>query len=116
MAWSWSYTREGLSNICDQIHAQSREWLEVCFAENEAAFFPVDEETGESDESGEPELDLGKHAVELERAKGLPSDVLADCIWDHAERIATSDNGGFNAYCCPWGCHTVTPDPVESQD
>ncbi len=35
----------------------------------------------------------------------------ADAIWQYAsEDLRTCDNGGYNAWMCPWGCHTVSFD------
>lgn len=114
MSWNWSYTAEGVANIYSQIQAQPREWLEVCWAENQAAVQPLDD-NGEPDYSSEADLDETAYTAALAHARELPSDVLADSIMESAEAIATCDNGGWLAWCCPWGCHSVPPDPVEEE-
>ena len=41
-------------------------------------------------------------------AKTLANDVLADAIWDFASnKLKDCDNGGHNAYVCPFHCHEV---------
>jgi len=47
-----------------------------------------------------------------EIAKDVPDDVLADYIYERAETQSLAENGGHNAYCCPYGCgcHTVSLD------
>jgi len=98
MAWSWSYSNEGINNIRNQIHAKDREWLEICWAENYAAEPITDEETGEVDHSSEPELNSEKYEEGLQMASEMAEDVLADAIFDFACEIATSSNGGWEAY------------------
>jgi len=103
MAWSWSHTAEAYVNARAQIQQSPRDWLEVCWAENQAA---VRDEDG-----GEPTFDARLYEVALAKAKRLPSDALADDIWARAEAMQRCDNGGFNAWCCPWACHAVPFDP-----
>lgn len=106
MAWSWSHTAEAYDNARQNIENKDREWLEVCWAEWRAA---------EPKEYSEHEFNEKKYAKALVKAKKLPGDVLASDIWDKASEFATCDNGGFNAYCCPWGCHTVPFDLETSE-
>jgi len=106
MAWEWSYSAEGEQNIHDQIHAQNREWLEVCWAECESAI-PRQHGEYEFDEAG-----FGEKLTEA-GTKERTDEQLADVIWKHAQKIRTSDNGAHNAYCCPHGCHMVPVTPVE---
>lgn len=101
MAWSWSHTNEAYANAYNNLHNQPREWLNVCIAEWNA----------------EKQLHAGKLArypKSLAWAESLPADdIAADFIWEKMEVQATCDNGGFNAWACPFGCHTVTFDCEE---
>lgn len=110
MAWSWSYSSDGIEAIRDAINRQDRDWLEICWAENTAAQPVVGEETGEVDPCSKPDLDLTEYNRALAVARTLPVDVLCDAIFDFACNIATCNNGAFEAWCCPWGCHTVALD------
>lgn len=53
-------------------------------------------------------FDSEAYAIALEESRSLPIDTLADYITERAETTATCDNGGFNAWVCPSGCHTVS--------
>lgn len=103
MAWSWSHTAEAYANAQKNLESQVRAWLEVVFAEWHAA---------EDLDSVSPEFNESKYNVALADAKELPCDALADFIWQQMSEQATCDNGGFDAWCCPYGCgcHTVSFD------
>ena len=102
MAWEWSHSQEAYSNCRENILHRDREWLEVVYAEWVVRRFLEDENDWDSD----------KYTESLEHAKTLAEDVLADYIWDAMEEQATCDNGGFNAWACPYGCgpHLVSFD------
>jgi hypothetical protein len=63
--------------------------------------------TGSSSSSN---LDTEKYEHELARlhaeikAGRLPKDAMADAIWEKAVELATCTNGGWKAWCCPFGC------------
>lgn len=102
MAWSWSHTNEAYAAAEQNVRNQDREWLEIVYGEWHAA---------ELDDDGE--LDINSFNEEqyneaLAEAKELADDVLADYIWERMSDAATCDNGGFNAWACPSGCHTVS--------
>jgi len=109
MAWSWSHSQEAYYDARDNVGQKSREWLEVCYAEWFAA--GVDD-CGCIDGNS---FDEEEYSRALENARELPDDVLADHIWDQMQEMATCDNGGWNAWCCPSGCHTVSFSPEESK-
>lgn len=111
MAWEWSHTQEAYDNAHKQLYAQSREWLEIVFAEWHA-------KGKGTDDCGEPLFSQGKYNRALKHAKTLPDDTLAEEIWERMEALATCDNGGWNAWACPYGCgcHTVPFDPPENED
>jgi hypothetical protein len=102
MAWEWSHTADAYSNARDNLHAESREFLEVCFAEV----------TAPNKTSCTAYLDLGEYEVQLNFAKTLSNECLADAIWEFAAQHRTCDNGGHDAHVCPHGCHTVSFDDL----
>ena len=106
MAWSWSHSHEAYHNACENVHNKDREWLEIVYAEWHACKDP-NEDCNEFNER--------KYNRALKRAKKLPGDVLADYIWERMEEYATCTNGGWQAWCCPSGCHLVSFDS-ESED
>ena len=104
MVWEWSHTAEAYENARQQIAAQDRDWLAVCWAEIQARGSREDYPDGFNSEAYETAL---KHSA------SLASDDLADAIWDFSADQRDCTNGGWAAHCCPWGCHTVPFDPVE---
>jgi hypothetical protein len=66
----------------------------------------------------EPDLDQKKYEAALEQAKTLPDETLADFIWEKTEQLAECENGGHDAFCCPFhcGCHTVSFSREEDED
>ena len=111
MAWSWSHTNEAYSNAYQNVQNKDREWLEVCYAEWHAAE-PYDEDSAMAGELDPNSFNEEKYNEALEdvHENEIPNDVLADYIWERMSEAATCDNGGFNAWACPSGCHTVSFD------
>lgn len=97
-AWEWSHTQEAYQNVYNNIMALPKEELEVVFAEIKAKADPAMVEGG---------FDSNAYEEALAQASALPQDVLADAVWQFASEQRTSDNGGWNAWICPSGCHTV---------
>ena len=110
MAWSWSHSGEAYENVKANIEAKPREWLEVVWAEWVAAIphprFGIDFHA---------DLDTRKYALALIRAKRKTNEQLAQFIWERTESLATCTNGGWEAWCCPFGCgcHMVPFDLTE---
>lgn len=116
MAWSWSHTPEAYHAARVQLDRLKKGQLNAIYSEWKYAQRKKEIERLEQEASdrGE-ELDIPFDAIvqkelfrtsELEALK-IPHDILADQIWDWMEEQSTCDNGGFNAWCCPYGCHTV---------
>ena len=99
MSWEWSHTNEAYAYARDQIHELSLKQLIEITAEwrawNGDLIVPV--------------LNLEHHDNVLESLNAEPpsNESLAEYIWEQASELSTCDNGGFNAYICPFGCHTV---------
>jgi hypothetical protein len=108
MAWEWSHTSEAYSNAYDNLHNSPQAWLAIAFAEWKA------KEIEDADDDREP---FGaEYELALQAAAATSDDVLADYIWDKASEQRTCDNGGFNAWVCPYGCHQVSFDCEQVED
>jgi len=93
MSWEWSHTNEAYENARANLGELDSETLSV-----------IDSEWRYQDD-GEPD------GFDWESAKSKAivwGDITADFIWEKAEELRTCDNGGFNAWVCPYGCHTVS--------
>jgi hypothetical protein len=99
MAWSWSHTAQAYADAEENLEELPRDTLEEILAEWEC------HRPGTDDFAAE----LWETTLANVKARELPTDVLADAIWDRASEQQTCDNGGFNAWMCPYGCgpHTV---------
>lgn len=99
MAWSWSHSPEAYTNLYNNLQRESVETLATCLAEwktNEWDAVNLDADSG---------FDNGTYEAFLADAMKLTPDVLADAVYRKSEEQATCDNGGFNAWICPYGCH-----------
>ena len=105
MAWSWSHTNEAYENarlnLCDLNHGDLQviysEWLASCSREEAPGGFNED-----------------AFEVAMSISARMSDEHLIDYIWSHMSDESaggrTCDNGGFNAWACPSGCHTVSFD------
>jgi hypothetical protein len=113
MAWSWSHTAEAYQNARDSFLELPPSTLRVILAEWVAA---------ERDEYGEYDFNLRKYRkairenYRLERRLGphILESLAEDC-WNRIEELATCDNGGWNCWVCPFGCHTVPFNRAETE-
>lgn len=111
MAWSWSHTNEAtveeqLNNIVDEANnsdIEAIEWLQVVWSEWVASNWKKDR--------GTTDLDLRKYERAIARAKRQGEELgygkLATDIWNWSSELSTCTNGGWNAWCCPFGCHLL---------
>ena len=104
MAWDWGHTSEAYENARQNLTLLPAQDLVEAWAE-----FQTDEYQADYD-SQEHELNLA-HGSAILRDEGR--DTLEAAVWRLAERQATCDNGGHNAWICPEGCHTVSFSPEE---
>ena len=94
MAWEWSHTIEAYVNAKHNLEDLDDETLHTVAVE----WFAHGMNSNPDD-----------HVfccAEKSLAK-VPNLDLAYFIWEKTEELATCDNGGFNAWICPFGCHTV---------
>lgn len=108
MAWEWSHTAVAYDNARENLSDLDRSDLMIIFAEWRAA--QVKGGIVEHNSFCQKKYDRA-----LAYAATLPNDALIEFIWDKASDLATCDNGGFNAYVCPDGCHTVSFDRVSRE-
>lgn len=101
MAWSWSHTPEAYANL----EELPLETLRVIEAEWYAA----------KSNYTTTRFSEWHYVRELNRlTRGdIPAYILAESIWVSASEQATCDNDGYNAWMCPFGCHTVSFDRNE---
>ena len=113
MSWEWSHTDEAYKAAYDNLHRLDYDTLCIISAEWDTLIFNEDEY---SDGYYDKQLAMYRES------KIYTSEMLADEIWlqcSESQEIdgqwygRTCDNGGFNAWVCPYGCHTV---PFELED
>lgn len=103
MAWSWSHTQEAYANAEANLYALPPETLREIAAEWCAS-------SSSDDDADHEGFSPARYAHAYRTNGGIPADELAERIWDQASEQATCDNGGFQAWTCPYGCgpHTVS--------
>jgi hypothetical protein len=113
MAWEWSHTPEAYADAYAQVQRLPR--AELLTILREWAYHDR-EKTGRL--RGEAIGPSGRvRGFRLPNGiRRLPADMLADLVWQRAEDHRTCDNGGWNAYVCPDGCHTVPFEAPEGSD
>lgn len=100
MAWSWSHTAEAYRNAEANLYEIDTETLQEIYAE----WCAHRADAADSDFSEE------HYTAALDEARKLDNETLAVFIWERASEQATCDNGGWNAWLYPYGCHTVSFD------
>jgi hypothetical protein len=106
MAWNWSHTAEAYQNVLANLNKMDREKLETIYAEWEATTIRV---------TGQHILNDAKYEAAKVKAKQLPTDILADYIYEKSEEQALCTNGGHFAYVCPLTCHKVSFSPTDDK-
>ena len=116
MSWEWSHTDEAYEDAYQNLHNLDRETLCVIAMEWDTEIFHEGEYLdGWYDRA--LKIILGD--------KVLTSEILADGIWLQCAEDQeingswfgrTCDNGGFNAWVCPHGCHTVPFDRKDTEE
>lgn len=125
MSWEWSHTQEaydaaetrvfllGKKKLID-IHAEWKAW------DREQEWERLNR-LWLDDEGPEPEEEIWLDVYEAARTDAnklllvAGKTALAEYVWERMKEQATCDNGGFNAWCCPYGCgcHTVSFSELE---
>lgn len=102
MAWEWSHSDEAYRNAEANVHKLPkyklieilREWA---YADREEA-------------GKKPSFRLTFNA------RAMSQEELADKVWRRADELALCTNGGWAAYICPEGCHTVSFDNEDEEE
>lgn len=106
MAWEWSHTNEAYHAAERNLRKQSLKWLRVVYCEWAAnsprkPYDPDDEDY----ESGFDIKVYNETLAHLKKGKpSLTKEELADYIWERMSDQSTCENGGFEAWACPFGC------------
>ena len=108
MAWEWSHTPEAYEAAYQNLLQLDFATLRTIWAEWQACDHPDDDAQT---------FDETKYDTAIHNAGKIHTEALANDIWTNASEQATCDNGGFNAWLCPFGCgcHTVSFDRKESE-
>lgn len=102
--WEWSHTQEAYDGAKENLSNLSHDDLVEIMLEWNAY-----EAAGESNSVMDADFD----SVDIEPIKAMSHDLLVDVIFEKAETLRSSDNGGHRLWMCPYGCHTVSPDVKE---
>ena len=123
MAWEWSHTEEGYSNVYENIHDLPLEDKCVILAEWYVALECYDDDDN-AFLDGRYDNKLAEFKSDAEKYDF--DDVYAQEIWDlcsndhnpggHTWYGRTCDSGGFSAWVCPYGCHLVSFDRNEDKE
>lgn len=105
MSWSWSHTDEAYSNA----ETNLRNLPHGDLVEIASEWCAYGQGQLDDPDAHEP-FDEQTYHEAVRRFTDLESEDLTDLIWNSASDLATCDNGGFNAWVCPYGCHTVSFD------
>ena len=100
MAWEWSHAPEAYDDARTNLENQDHEFLAVCLAEWQG-----------SRRNGFDWNLSNRYDKSLAWAQAQTNETLAELIWDRMSSEdggRTCDNGGFDAWACPYGCHTVS--------
>ena len=107
MAWEWSQSAEAYDNVHLNIIALDRNDLAVILTEW-LVYMSIDSLKFDNTEK----MIKGNKFI-------IEDDAIAESIWKLASSYEfgrTCDNGGFNAWVCPHGCHTVPFDRMEDDN
>ena len=119
MAWSWSHTHEAYEYAEVQLRELPHETLAEIYAEWKVTTYGEEDADFEDRDGWDmAHFDQEKYPATLNGAMKLPTDVLASEIWNLARENATCDNGGYNAWMCPYGCmpHCVDFGPDDEDE
>jgi hypothetical protein len=99
MAWSWSHSQAAYEDAQQNLFNLDKPTLDIIFAEWRAA----QGKHGVIDPVS-PQFSQRKYDRALKHAKILAHDPLVEFICEKSSEHATCENGGFEAWMCPYGC------------
>lgn len=107
--WTCSHTIEAWDNARENLYRKTDhpEFLIEAYAE-----IRTYEDMGEDayNQCNHAEFSSIYSAYEHEARCDISEDNLVEFIFEWANNFNTCDNGGWNLYVCPDGCHTVSFD------
>ena len=93
--WEWSHTNEAYAAAEKNLRNMHKDRLDIIWAEW-MSYGPREQyEDGFNSEA---------YPRHHKQAQNIPSDILADAIWERAAEQALCTNGGHEAYICPFHC------------
>ena len=99
MAWSWSHTQEAYRDA--EINASE-------LSDSDAAMIFAEWKAKDSREDYAGGFNTVKYVRGMMEAVNMIRNGFREgidrYIWENASEFATCDNGGFNAWLCPYGC------------
>jgi hypothetical protein len=113
MAWSWSHTQQAYADAHENLSNLDKPTLEIIFSEWRSA------QVKHGTIPASPIFNQRSYDRALKHAAILDHDTLVEFIWEKASELATCENGGFEAWMCPYGCgsHCVSFNlPEEDED
>ena len=106
MAWEWSHSEEAYNNARENLNNIPLSELLIIWGEIQASGVNEWEKIGHA-----TAFDQDVYETTINGGPYTCQDLVKK-IWDHMKnKNKTCDNGGFNAWACPYGCHTVSFDP-----
>ena len=129
MSWELTQSPEVYSLVCaalthkakqaDKGCKESQQWLAECWSENHANAAESENDSLLEDIGYDADFDWNE---KYEEAKSELAIILSNHqTWAHIAsdiecdfpEIGTTDNGGFNVYCCQDGCHCINLSEAE---
>ena len=105
MAWEWSHTAEAMDHaLTEAENLPRRELLTIV---REWACYDREKRAERDPGYRFPRTVRGQFRLPA-GVRQLHQDTLADIVKGRMVDYATCDNGGHHAWCCPYGCHTVS--------
>ena len=118
MSWSWGHSTEAYINAEENLHRRSLKTLQEIWCEWKAYRDNDEKDWWHSETRGcaISQFDLEVYTTELKAlrkkcrederrlGKNFWREALANDIWPWMEDLATCTNGGWSAWCCPFGC------------
>lgn len=125
MAWEWSHTEAGYNYVRLSIRDLAIDNLKVVWAEIKTFQECFQKHNDELRAEGEEGVlypanngsyfrdDIYEKHLNSEALLNKSSEDIAEEIWEFAAWQRECDEGGFNAYICPFQCHTLPFSRVE---
>lgn len=104
MAWEWSHTDGAYADARANVERLPRADLLTIL--REWSYYDREQRSNRDSRYRFPRTIRGQFRLPT-GVRQLSRDTLADLVWERMEEYRTCTNGGWEAYCCPDGCHIV---------